>query len=39
MLILVFAQLLKEGWLNDDDLEGLREDKIEKIKFLVSGEW
>jgi hypothetical protein len=30
----VFAQLLKEGWINEKDLEGLREEKIEKIKKM-----
>lgn len=31
-LIFVFALLLKEGWLKETDLKGLREDKLEKIK-------
>ena len=35
MLILVFARLLKEGWIDAQDLEGLREDKITKIKELA----
>lgn len=39
MLILVFAQLLKEGWIKETDLVGLRDDKIETIKLLASGEW
>ena len=35
-LILVFAVLLKEGWLNEADLQGLQEDKIEKIEYLAN---
>ena len=31
-LLFVFGRLLREGWLNEDDLEGLNEDKITKIK-------
>ena len=35
-LIFVFGRLLNEGWLEEDDLEGLDEDKIVKIKnFLL----
>jgi hypothetical protein len=30
----VFARLLKEGWIDENDLEGLREEKIEKIKEM-----
>jgi Photoprotection regulator fluorescence recovery protein len=33
-LIFVFAQLVKEGWLNLSDLEGLQENKIAKITAL-----
>jgi hypothetical protein len=36
VLILVFAVLLKEGWLNEADLQGLQEDKIEKIEYLAN---
>jgi hypothetical protein len=36
VLILVFARLLKEGWITVDDLEGLKEDKIERIRYLGS---
>lgn len=39
MLIFVFAQLLKEGWLKEEELEGLCEDKIERIKYLACGEY
>lgn len=34
-LILVFALLMKDGWLKEEDLHGLREEKIEKIKSLA----
>jgi hypothetical protein len=34
VLILVFARLLKEGWITVDDLEGLKEDKIDRIRHL-----
>ena len=37
MLILVFARLLKEGWLQEPDLHGIANDKIEKIKYLAKG--
>ena len=36
VLILVFARLMNEGWLSETDLEGLGEDKIQKIKYIVS---
>ena len=34
VLILVFARLLKEGWITVNDLEGLKEDKIDRIRHL-----
>ena len=34
VLILVFARLLKEGWITVNDLEGLEEDKINRIRHL-----
>ena len=34
-LIFVFAGLLKEGWLQLTDLEGLNQDKLAKIKSLA----
>ena len=34
VLISVFARLLREGWLTDTDLAGLREDKLERVKAL-----
>jgi hypothetical protein len=36
VLILVFATLLKQKWLDFEDLEGLSPDKIDKIKSLVN---
>ena len=35
MLVFVFAQLVKEGWLKIQELEGLSRDKIAKIKALT----
>jgi hypothetical protein len=35
MLILVFARLMQEGWLTVDEMEGLNEDKIAKIRYLA----
>lgn len=34
-LVLVFGRLLREGWIGLDDLEGLDEDKITKIKNIA----
>ena len=31
VLMLVFARLFQEGWLTEEDLAGLREDKIQRI--------
>jgi hypothetical protein len=36
VLIFVFARLIKEGWLTEDDLEGIGKDKIEKVQFLLT---
>jgi len=36
ILIFVFARLLKEGWLQESDLDGIEEDKIERIKYLAT---
>ena len=36
VLIWVFARLLREGWITEADLSGLREDKMQKIKHLAS---
>ena len=35
VLILVFARLLGEGLINDEDLEGLSEDKIARIRRFL----
>lgn len=35
VLILVFVRLLREGWIGLDDLEGLDENKITKIKKML----
>jgi hypothetical protein len=35
-LILVFARLVNEGWLDFSDLEGLAEDKIDRIESLIN---
>jgi len=35
VLIFVFAELLKEGWLSPDDLAGLEPEKITKIAALA----
>jgi hypothetical protein len=35
MLIFVFASLMKEGWITVDEIEGLNEDKIAKIRYLA----
>lgn len=32
----VFSRLLKEGWLEESDLEGLLEEKVSRIKYLAS---
>ena len=34
-LMFVFAQLIQEGWLYLDDLEGLSKDKLTKISALT----
>ena len=36
VLILVFARLLREGWITADDLEGLKQDKITRITELAT---
>jgi hypothetical protein len=35
MLILVFARLMKEGWITVGEIEGLGEDKVSKIRYLA----
>ncbi|MBN1223805.1 MAG: hypothetical protein JXB23_11195 [Candidatus Aminicenantes bacterium] len=34
-LIFVYGRLLKEGWLNINELEGLDDDKMTKIKYVA----
>ncbi len=34
MLIFVFAQLVKEGWIEIDELKGINEDKLAKVSAL-----
>ncbi len=36
VLLEVFSRLVRDGWLTDADLLGLREDKIERIKRWAS---
>ena len=36
VLILAFARLIKDGWLNFDDLRGLNQEKIDRITTLLS---
>jgi len=35
-LIFVFARLVREGWLSLEELEGLHEDKLSRIKAILS---
>ena len=35
MLDFVFGRLIKDGWLDFANLEGLNEEKIERIKSLL----
>ena len=34
VIIFVFARPLRQGWITEKDLEGLHEEKIEKIKYM-----
>lgn len=36
VLVTVFAGLLREGWITEEDLKGLAAEKIEKIKAISS---
>jgi hypothetical protein len=36
VLMLVFMQLFSQGWLTDDDMEGLAQEKIDMIKQPLS---
>jgi Photoprotection regulator fluorescence recovery protein len=35
-LIFVFARLIREGWLTEEDLAGLAQEKLEKIRRIFS---
>ena len=35
-LIMVFARLIHQGWLSLEELEGLHEDKLAKIRLILS---
>lgn len=35
VLVFVFADLIKEGWLHSEDLQGLAQDKLAKIFSLA----
>jgi hypothetical protein len=35
MLLIVFAQLVREGWLSMDDLQGLEVTKLRKVSALA----
>ena len=35
VLIFVFARLLSDGWLNEEELEGLGEDKLARIRLVL----
>jgi hypothetical protein len=36
VLVLVFARLINDGWLDFDDLKGLAENKIDRIESLIN---
>jgi hypothetical protein len=36
VLLFVFAQLIKDGWLPLDELKGLSEDKLDRINKLLN---
>ena len=36
VLIFVFARLLREGWLDESELDGLQEDKVSAIKEIAN---
>jgi len=35
-LVFVFAILLRENWLEETDLQGLGEEKLQAIQYMVS---
>jgi len=38
-LIFVFARLLREGWITPEDLEGISQEKREKIDAIAHARW
>ncbi|WP_146204273.1 hypothetical protein [Massilia glaciei] len=36
-LIFVFAQLLYQKWIGEQDIEGLSEEKLQAIRFMAGG--
>jgi hypothetical protein len=36
VLIMVFGVLIHQGWLSEDDLHGLGEDKLDSIRRITS---
>jgi hypothetical protein len=39
VLILVFARLISDGWLDYNDLKGVAENKIDRIKSIIRFCW
>lgn len=37
VLIFIFARLINEGWLSEEELAGLGEQKLAAIRFLTKG--
>lgn len=37
VLVILFTRLVREGWITLEDLDGLKEDKLSKIRLMV--EW
>lgn len=35
MLIMVFARLIREGWLSEDELAGIGKKKLERIRSIL----
>lgn len=35
VLIFVFARLIREGWLSEEELEGLGDDKLARIRLVL----
>lgn len=35
-LILVFSRLLREKWIEENDLQGLSDEKLQAIRYIVS---